>query len=64
VKYFHTKICVEMNKRKSKDFSYILPVLFYEYLAISITKSIIPKLLVDKFGTTTYLVLGFKGQRS
>lgn len=39
-------------------FYYVLPVLFFEFLAISITKSIIPQMLLDEFGGYTYLVVG------
>lgn len=38
--------------------SLILPVLFYEYLSLSIAKSLIPKMLLDKFGGHTYIVVG------
>lgn len=44
---------MEQNK-----FSYVLPVLFYEYLALSITRSIIPGMLVTKFGSWTYAAVG------
>jgi MFS family permease len=43
---------------KLKQFSLVLPVLFYEYLSISITKSLIPTLLVNEFHGQTYLILG------
>jgi len=36
----------------------ILYVLFLEFLAISLTKSLIPKLLVERFGDKTYFVVG------
>ena len=39
-------------------FALVLPVLFLEYLAISLTKSIIPKLLVDTFDDKTYFAVG------
>lgn len=39
-------------------FSLVLPVLFYEYLAISITRSILPGMLVDHFGRWTYAMVG------
>lgn len=39
-------------------FSLVLPVLFYEYLAISITRSILPGMLVASFGKWTYAMVG------
>jgi DHA1 family tetracycline resistance protein-like MFS transporter len=39
-------------------FSKVLPVLFYEYLALSITKSILPGMLVNTFGIYTYFMVG------
>ena len=44
----------------SRSYSYtpILYVLFLEFLAISLTKSIVPKLLVDTYGAHTYIVVG------
>jgi DHA1 family tetracycline resistance protein-like MFS transporter len=54
----------EFISRKTA-FSYILPVLFFEYLAISLTRSIIPGLIVNEFGGYSYLAIGimetFKG---
>jgi len=40
------------------DYTKILPVLFLEYLAISLTKTLIPKLIVDKFEGYSYFVVG------
>jgi MFS transporter, DHA1 family, tetracycline resistance protein len=40
------------------NFSMVLPVLFYEYLALSITRSIMPGMLVAAFGKSTYAVVG------
>lgn len=39
-------------------FSAILPVLLLEYLAISIARTILPQLLVRKFGSFSYVVIG------
>lgn len=48
-----------MNEKRSEPkFALILPVLFFEYLALSITKSITPKLIVDYFGDRSYLAVG------
>lgn len=40
------------------NFAVILPVLFYEYLAISITKSLIPGMIIDAFGNNSYVMIG------
>lgn len=40
------------------NFAYVLPVLFYEYLAISITKSFIPHMIIEAFGDKSYLAIG------
>ena len=46
-------------------FLLVLPVLFLEYLAISLTKSLIPTMLLETFGDWSYIVIGcmetFKG---
>jgi DHA1 family tetracycline resistance protein-like MFS transporter len=43
---------------KSSTYSFVLPVLFYEYLAISLTRSLVPSMLVGAFGVWTYAVVG------
>lgn len=40
------------------SFALVLPVLFYEYLALSITKSLIPRMIVDYFGNRSYVAVG------
>jgi hypothetical protein len=39
-------------------FALVLPVLFYEYLAISLTKGLIPHMLVNEFQERTYFIVG------
>ena len=46
------------KKRSDHKFSLVLPVLFYEYLAISITKSLLPRMIVEYYGDWSYLVVG------
>jgi MFS transporter, DHA1 family, tetracycline resistance protein len=46
-----------MEKRSHK-FTKVLPVLFYEYLALSIPKAILPGMLVKTFGVYTYFMVG------
>lgn len=41
-----------------RKFSKVLPVLFYEYLALSIPKSILPGMLVSTFGVYSYFMVG------
>ena len=48
-----------MRKSEARHkFSMVLPVLFYEYLAISIARSLIPTMIVDSFGGYSYLAVG------
>lgn len=42
----------------SSRYTYILPVLFYEFLAISVTRAVLPRLFVDYFGPYVYHVIG------
>jgi MFS transporter, DHA1 family, tetracycline resistance protein len=39
-------------------FALVLPVLFYEYLAISLAKSLIPRMIVHSFDKHSYLAVG------
>lgn len=41
-----------------KSFSKILPVLFLEYLAISLARTLFPQMIVDGFGSNSYYVVG------
>ena len=41
-----------------RAFHLILPVLFYEYLAIALTKALIPTMIIEWFGDWTYMVIG------
>lgn len=47
-----------MSKIYKVDYTYILPVLFMEYLAISIARGILPKMIVDSFGGYSYIAVG------
>ena len=44
--------------KRSAQFTRVLPVLFYEYLAISLARSLIPGMIVKEFGDYTYLAVG------
>jgi hypothetical protein len=48
----------ENDTHAPRSYTPILYVLFLEFLAISLTKSIVPKLLVDTYGSHTYIVVG------
>jgi DHA1 family tetracycline resistance protein-like MFS transporter len=55
-----SKLSYSRSERILKDgnYIYILPVLFYEYLAISLTKSLVPGLMVKSFGVWSYAIVG------
>lgn len=40
------------------DYSKILPVLFLEYLVVSLARSLVPGMIVDSFGAYSYLAVG------
>lgn len=43
---------------ESKNYTLILPVLFLEYLAISVARTLFPGMIVNQFGGYSYLVVG------
>ncbi len=47
------------------DYRYILPVLFLEYLSLSLARGILPTLIISSFGGSSYVIIGliesFKG---
>ncbi len=45
-------------KESNVSFTKILPVLFFEYLAISIARTLFPQMIVDGFGEKSYFVVG------
>lgn len=49
---------MKQQQRLKHKFSLVLPVLFYEYLAISIARSIIPRLIIESYGKRSYLAVG------
>ena len=44
---------------KSWQHLYVLPVLLLEFLAIALTRAVLPAMLLQKYGNRVYLVLGF-----
>lgn len=40
------------------SYHFILPVLFLEYLSLSLTRSILPSLILNEFGGNSYLLIG------
>ena len=47
-----------MLSKPKVDYTVILPVLFLEYLAVSLVRSLIPGMIVDSFGKYSYLAVG------
>jgi DHA1 family tetracycline resistance protein-like MFS transporter len=45
------------NKKRWQHL-YVLPVLLMEFLALALTRAVIPALLLDKYGSNTYLIMG------
>mmetsp|Transcript_11123 Transcript_11123/g.26731 ORF Transcript_11123/g.26731 Transcript_11123/m.26731 type:complete len:675 (-) Transcript_11123:39-2063(-) len=37
---------------------YVLPVLLFEFLAIALTRAVLPSILIDEYGSNVYVVLG------
>lgn len=37
---------------------YVLPVLLLEFLALALTRAVIPALLLEKFGNRVYIIMG------
>jgi hypothetical protein len=48
----------EDEETRARRYLYVLPVLFYEYLAIALARSLLPGMMVDFFGLYTYQVIG------
>lgn len=40
------------------DYTKILPVLFIEYLAMSLARSLFPAMILESFGSYSYLAVG------
>ena len=40
------------------DYSRVLPVLFLEYLVVSLARSLVPSMIVESFGAYSYLAVG------
>jgi MFS family permease len=40
------------------DYTRILPVLFLEFVILSMTKSLLPGMMLDTFGSYSYLAIG------
>jgi len=46
------------ENESDKKFSLVLPVLFYEYLALSLSKSLVPFMIIQAYGDWSYFVVG------
>ena len=52
-------ININAEKKISKrNYLYVLPVLLLEFLALALTRAVIPSLLLQTFGDQVYLVMG------
>ena len=49
---------VQDDEDSSSRYLYVLPVLFFEYLAIALARGLLPGMLVAYFGRSTYRVIG------
>ena len=58
IAYYKSFSGMSSPPNKSSTYSFVLPVLFYEYLAISLTRSLVPSMMVGAFGVWTYAVVG------
>jgi MFS family permease len=49
------------HKRQSKRWQhfYVLPVLLLEFLAIALTRAVLPSMLLAEYGSQVYLIMGF-----
>ncbi len=47
-----------VEKHVAISYTVILPVLFLEYLAISIARTLFPVMIVNTFGSRSYLAMG------
>ena len=43
---------------RALDYSRILPVLFLEYLVVSLVRSLVPSMIVESFGGYSYFAVG------
>jgi DHA1 family tetracycline resistance protein-like MFS transporter len=48
----------DRDKSKQWQHLYVLPVLLFEFLALSLTRAVLPALLLQKYGNRVYLVMG------
>jgi MFS family permease len=46
------------NKNHQYQYLYVLPVLLLEFLAVALTRAVLPSLLLEQYGKDVYLVLG------
>ena len=46
------------DRGSATKFTLVLPVLFYEYLALSISKSVLPFMIISAFGDWSYFMVG------
>jgi len=47
------------NRQRRWQHLYVLPVLLFEFLALALTRAVLPSMLLHQFGSHVYLVMGF-----
>ena len=52
------QIGVEDDEKRENRYLYILPVLFYEFLALALARSLLPGMMVAFFGDWCYYAIG------
>jgi MFS transporter, DHA1 family, tetracycline resistance protein len=60
IETFHPNSTAEFEALECSKWQhlYILPVLLLEFLALALTRAVLPSLLLKRFGTNVYLVMG------
>jgi len=46
------------GRRSSWQHLYVLPVLLFEFLALALTRAVLPSILLQKYGSRTYIIMG------
>lgn len=51
-------VMTEQNPKLQFQHLYVLPVLLLEFLAIALTRAVLPSILIEEYGSNVYVVLG------
>lgn len=49
---------MQLDVGRRYQYLYVLPVLLFEFLALSLTRAVLPSILLQQYGNNVYLVLG------